>query len=210
MDVKTIALPSEEAEEKYKEYLKAVKTRKEKYVEDLKKVYYALKEGRQVIDIYEAFKKTGVDETGDPKLAISVANEKSVFFFKEDGGAGIFSDNTGKDERVVDVRLPGDTFPRWKMMKNPNANAVENGWQPSRIIRRRKITTKVPVVPAHLMPKGSLSGYHLLWEVDEWEEKDVPVAVRDPYLLKRINANTFVVFAAWDLTEVEQMVMKGQ
>jgi hypothetical protein len=209
MDVKTISMSKTEAEKAYKEYLALVKTRKEGYVEDLKKVYHALKEGRKVMDIYDAFKKTGVDENGDPKLAICKADEKNVFFFKEDGGAGIFSNNTNRDERVIDVRLPGNTFPRWKMMKNPNTDAVKRGWELRRIIKRRRITTKVPIVPAHLMPKGNLSGYYLLWEVDEWKEEAASVAAKDPFLLKRVNANTFIIFAAWDLTEVEQMVMKG-
>ena len=206
MDVKTISMPKEEAKKAYKEYLAIVKTRKEEYVEDLKKVYHALKEGKKVIDIFAAFRDTGNNEEGDPNLAISVASEKSVFFFKEDDGAGIFTRKSWRssynpEELVADVRLPGDTFPRWKMMKDNSGG---------RSIKRQKITTKVPVVPAHLMPKGSLKGYYLLWEVDEWKEQDAPVAVKDPFLLKRINANTFIVFAAWDLTEVEQIVMKGQ
>ncbi len=201
MDVKTISMSESEAGEKYQEYLEAVKTRKEGYLKDLKKVYHALKQGKKVIDIYEAFKNTGVNEEGDPKLAISMADKSEVFFFKEDGGAGIFSKNKWRDEYVVDVRLPGDTFPRWKMRKDPTFDR--------RIIRREKITTKVPIVPAHLLPNGSLKNYYLLWEVDEWKEESAPVAVKDPFLLRRINANTFIVFAAWDLTEVEQIVMKG-
>ena len=91
MDVTTISMPKKEAEKAYGEYLAIVKTRKEGYVKDLKKVYHALKEGKKVIDIYDAFKDTGVNEEGDPKLAIAIASEKSVFFFKEDSGAGIFS-----------------------------------------------------------------------------------------------------------------------
>ena len=206
MDVKTISMPKKDAEKAYGEYLAIVKTRKEKYVDDLKKVYHALKEGKKVIDIYDAFKNTGVNEEGDPKLAIAVANEKSVFFYKEDEGAGTFSKRSWRPDRVMaEVRLPGDTFPRWKMMKHPNPNFTS-----LRVIRRQKLTTKVPIVPAHLMPKGSLGGYYLLWEVDEWKEEAAPVVAKDPFLLKRINANTFIVFAAWDLTEVEQIVMRGQ
>ena len=204
MDVTTISMTEEDAEQKYQEYLEVVKTHKEKYLEDLKKVYKALSDGKKVIDIYKAFKDTGVNEEGDPKLAISVADGRSVFFFKEAGGGGLFSGNDGRSELVADVRLPGDTFPRWKMMKG-----TESWNSDRRIIRRRKITTKVPLVPAYLMPNGGLSNYYLLWEVDEWKEEDAPIAAKDPFLLRRINANTFIVFAAWDLTEVEQIVMRG-
>ena len=49
--------------------------------------------------------------------------------------------------------------------------------------------------------------YFVLFEVAEWNE--VPVA-KDPYLLKRINANAFVVLAEWDVSEVELAVMRGR
>lgn len=198
MDVTTIAMSYSEADQKYKEYLDAVKTRKEKYLQDLKKVYYALKRGKKVVDIYEAFKKTGVGEDGNPKLAISPADEKEITFKKERGGGGWFSPIDFWKEHTVDVRLPAETFSEWVTVQNLSTL--------SNTIKNERVTTKVPIVPAHLLPKGSLSDYYLLWEVDDWK----PVAVaKDPFLLKRVNANTFIVFAVWDLTEIEQMVMKG-
>src|SRR3990167_4980305 len=111
MDITTISMPEDEAEEIYKQYLEVVKTRKEKYLDDLKKVYHALKEGKKVIDIYEAFKKTGIKEDGNPKLAISPANERQVMFHKENQGAGLFTEQSRWiNEKVIDVRLPGQTF----------------------------------------------------------------------------------------------------
>lgn len=200
MDIATVSMPENEAEEVYRQYLKVVKTRKEKYLEDLKKVYHALKEGKKIIDIYEAFKKTGIKEDGNPKLAISPANERTVVFVKEAGGAGLFTEN-GRwvNEKVVDVRLPSQTFPEWETEK-VEGRSWEN-------IKDEKIVTNVPLIPAHLIPEGRLENYHILWEVDEWRE--IAKAV-DPFLLKRINANTFIVLAAWDLTEVEQIVMRGE
>ena len=200
MDVTTVSMPEEEAEVVYKQYLEVVKTRKEKYLEDLKKVYLALKQGKQIIDIYEAFKKTGVKEDGNPKLAISPAHQKTVQFKKETGGAGLFSENKNWHQEVmIDVRLPGDTFPAWATEK------IEN--QTWSRIKNERIVTNVPLIPAHLMPEGKLENYYILWEVDEW----LPVAKAvDPFLLKRINANTFIVLAVWDLTEVEQIVMRGR
>lgn len=193
-------MEEDDAEKAYKDYLAITKTRKEKYLEDLKKVYYALKNGKKVIDIFAAFKNTGVTETGDPKLAIAPANCKTILFKKESGGAGWFAhNNSGWRESNIDVRLPGNTFPEWKLI-NPKERSV--AWN----LERRDITTKVPIIPAHLMPPGDLSKYYILWEVDEWNEI---AKVQDPFLLKRINVNTFLVLAAWDLTEVEQIVMRG-
>ncbi len=210
MDVKTVSMPKGDAEKAYKEYLAVIKTRKkkiekkvEKHLEDLKKVYHALKDGKKVIDIYDAFEDTGIDEDGNPKLAIAQAHRKRVTFRKEIGGGGIFSSDAGKwnwQEKVVDVRLPAETFSEWKDDKGVVPEYASD-------IAQRESTTRVPIIPAHLMPKGKLEKYYLLWEVDEW--KPVP-KVKDPFLLKRINANTFIVLAAWDLTEVEQIVMRGQ
>lgn len=198
MDITTISMSKKKASEVYEKYLEVVKTRKEEYLEDLKKVYHALRQGKKVIDIYEAFEKTGVNEDGEPKLAISLADQKTVTFVKESGGGGIFV-RDGQDfrwygEKVADVRLPGDTFPEWETNKDDD-------------IKRQFVSTNVPVVPAHLLPTGKLSRYYLLWEVDEWREI---AKAKDPFLLRRINANTFIVFAAWDLTPVEQILMRGR
>src|SRR3972149_4096899 len=202
MDVATVSLPENEAEEIYQGYLEAVKTRKEKYLEDLKKVYHALSQGKKVIDIFEAFKKTGVNEAGEPKLAISLASNRQVFFHKETGGAGMFS---GEDwnwaGKVADVRLPAETFPEW---------AREQSERAFRGIARRRVVTNVPLVPAHLLPEGKLDNYYLLWEASEWTEAKSSAKAADPFLLRRINTNTFVVLAEWDLTEVEQIVMRGE
>jgi hypothetical protein len=199
MDINTISMSEQEAKESYKSYVEAVKTRKEKYLEDLKKVYLALSQGKKVIDIFEAFKVTGVNEEGDPKLAISLADKREVRFRKESEGGGWFSEDNAWKEKVADVRLPTNTFPKWRTEKVENAS-----W---RRIKRPNITTNVPIVPAHLLPEGSLERYYLLWEVEEWKAQAI---VKDPFLLRRVNANTFIVFAAWDLTPVEQTVMRGR
>ena len=199
MDVATVSMPEDEADKHYREYLEVVKTHKEKYLDDLKKVYYALKKGKKIIDIYEAFKKTGANEAGEPKLAISQADKKFVTFRKEIRGGGMFADEAGWQEKAVYVRLPAETFANWK---DKDGNVAQQSY----LIARKDIRTKVPLIPAHLMPEGDLSNYYLLWEVDEWQEI---ARAKDPFLLKRINANTFIVLAAWDLTEVEQIVMKG-
>ena len=196
MDIATVSMPENDADKIYQTYLEAVKTRKEKYLEDLKKVYYALKNGKKVIDIFEAFKITGVNENNEPKLAIAPANLKTAYFFKDPGGAGRFAiTRPGWDRSNKDVELPGNTFgEHWVVDANKN-------------ITNQELQTNIPLVPAHLLPQGSLECYYLLWEVDEW--KTIAKAV-DPFLLKRINLNTFIVLAEWDLTEVEQIVMRGR
>jgi len=197
-----ITMEKEEAKKHYQEYLEATKVRKEKYVEELKNLYRYLSQGAKVLDVYEAFKQSGVNDTGEPKLGIAPASWKQITFVKQELGAGVFCKDRGSREKSEAVALPSKTFPDWKVVKAPTE------WNPGRTeIIRENITTKVPLIPATLLPESqSLNGYYILFEVEEWNE--IPVA-RDPYLLKRINANAFVVLAEWDVTEVELSVMRG-
>lgn len=201
----TIGMPEAQAKELYQEYSKEIKKRgddAEKYLKELKSIYYHLSQGHKVIDIFEVFKKSSLKENGDTELAIARADLKNVFFHKQSMGAGTFSVAESKwGGGAMDVSLPSGTFPEWKMIDAPTE------WNPTRkVIEREVLQTKVPLIPAHIMPNGKLDNYYILFEVVEWNE--VPVAA-DPYLLKRINANCFVVLAEWDITPVEQAILRG-
>jgi hypothetical protein len=206
MNVPTIQISKEKAQELYEDYAEVVLRRKEKYLEDLKKIYLHLSKGHKIVDIYEAFKKSGVNEEGDPNLAIVRADAKKCVFHKQDLGGGYFSESQNWNDRKIparfDVNLPTATFPEWKtgMVKVTWNDEEEEG------ILRQTIQTKTTICPAHLLPNGELENYYLLWEVDKWDE--VPVA-KDPFLLRKINANAFLILAEWDLTEIEQAVIRG-
>lgn len=200
MDLTKVEVKAEDAEELYKQYLEVVKVRKEKQYEDLKKVYRALSKGYKVIDIFKAFEDTGMTEDGDPKLAIAQADKREVYFHKRLGGGGVFShDQSDWKTTVKDVELPGGIFSEWLMNEPDKGRSTWN-------IKKRTQGTNVPLIPAHLLPEGKLENYFILFEVDEWREI---ATVADPYLLRRINANTFIVLAEWDVTEVEAIVMRG-
>ncbi len=200
MDKTVITMDKEEAKKHYEEYLEVVKVRKEKYLEELKNLYRHLSEGAKVIDIYEAFKQAGVNEMGEPKLGIAPANCKEIMFVKESLGAGRFAEDRWDRGKTI-VSLPSRTFPDWGV----EITNVEKNW--SQIVRET-VKAKVPVIPATLLPDSkSLDGYYVLFEVAEWNE--VPQK-KDPYLLKRINANAFVVLAEWDVSAVELAIMRGQ
>jgi len=204
--VLVLSIGEEEAEKAYKDYLEAVKGRKEKYLEDLKKVYYNLKQGRKIIDVFKAMETAGVNEKGEPRLAISRAGFPYVFFKKQAIGSGTFGNNFNiewngfeglSNEQVI---LPSGTFPNWEMEKDEKGNP--HRWN----ILKDKLKTKVPLVPAHLLPNGKLESYYILWEANEWEE--LPQK-KDPFLLRRLSSNLFVVLAEWDLTAIEQAVIRG-
>ena len=63
----------------------------------------------------------------------------------------------------------------------------------------------VPLVPPEVLPRANcdLSKRVILWEAD-WTA--IP---RDPYLLKRIGKDAWLVVAAWDLTDVEMSVLRA-
>lgn len=205
MNVATVKVDKELATQKYKEYLEAVKTRKAKEYNALRRTYRALSKGYKVIDIYKAFEDTDVGEDGRPKLAIVRADAKQVYFTKLAGGAGRFSrhrPNTWqRHEMVSDVNLPAGIFKEWQPI-NPNKPITNWG-----NIKDTESVTNVPIVPASVTMPNAPENYYILFEVDKWS-KIAPV--RDPYLLQRINNNSFIVLAEWDVTEVEAIVMRGR
>lgn len=196
--IKPIVMSRKIAREKWKEYIEASKVHGDKYLKDLRGLYYHLKEERKVIDIFEAFKFTGLNEKNEPKLAICKADAKICYFKKENGGSGIFKhNNTWKNEGYNRfVNIPEGTFNNFPLKSNSNWDIAEPV----------TIQTKVPIVPANKLPKkGNLSDYYILWEVDEW--KNVP---KDPFLLRRININLFVIISSWNLTKLERALINGR
>jgi hypothetical protein len=64
------------------------------------------------------------------------------------------------------------------------------------------ISAVVPTIPPEHRPTRSLAGYQILFE-PVWE--DVP---HDPFLTRHLYGSLFVIVAEWDLTEVEQMILR--
>lgn len=193
MEVSTINESRYEARAKYAEYLRAVKTRHTREYETLKNAYRELSRGKQVIDIVETMKNAGVDHLHRPRLAIVRADAKLCWFrwtrhAKKQWASPsipIFSSvNRSYPEKKYSVDLPVDTF--------------GNLHRTDKVLR-----AVVPSIPPSFMPDGDLSKYHILWEA-EWET--IPV---DPMLLKHVGMNLYVVLAAWDLTPLEQAVLRG-
>lgn len=205
MNVATIELDKETATAKYKQYLEANKKIKSKEYSAARRAYLALSKGLKVIDIYKAFEKTGVKTDGSPKLAIVRADSKEVWFTKRERGAGFFSrtrpQTWGQQETASRVLLPEGTFKDWETeAQNPNNPT----W---RRIVDSELVTNVPFVPAHIVMPGKPENYYILFEVDKWRKN---MAVQDPYLLQRLNDNTFVVLAEWDVSPVEAIVMRAE
>lgn len=194
-EIPKIKMPKEQAKEEWKKYVQVLKKRKEKYLKTMKQAMYQMKEGRELIDIYKIMKQVGLNENNEPRLAISRADLDKVTFAKRDSGTGDFEMN-GKDT----ISLPQNTF---KIHWNREEGVTDqNSWR----IDKKRIRTKVPIIPVEILPEGSLSNYYVLWETNEWEE--LP-ETKDPLLLKRISENLFAILGSWDLTELEQSIISG-
>lgn len=198
-NINKITLPKEKAKEEWKKYCEVLKKRKEKFLKIMKDAHYQLKEGRELIDIYDVMKKAGLNDKGEPKLAISRADLTTVYFQKRDEGSGRFGETDDYNSLSYNkdlIELPQKTF---------NIHWERKG-QAEWSINKRLIKTKVPIIPVELLPEGELKNYYILWESKEWEE--VP-ETKDPIILKRISENLFVILGSWDLTPLEQSIMRG-
>ena len=202
MEIEKIQIPEERAKKEYEAYNKLVKKRHDKYLEEMKKCMYQLKQGKNLIDIYKVMEQAGLNKEYQPKIAIARADWKEVFFKKLDEGRGFFSSikEGWSNKKKGDVDLQPRTFTNWLRIKD---NDGTDSWQ----ISKEYIKTKVPIIPAQLTPEGELSNYYILWEVQRWE--DLP-ETKDPLLLKRITENLFAILGAWDITPLEQSIIRGR
>ncbi len=211
MNVDKIKMPIELAKQEWKKYNDLLKTRKEKYLEDMKKAMHQLKQGNELIDIYVVMEKTGVNKLQQPKLAIARADWKNVFFIKKDDGRGFYA-GIKKSWQLAsdgDIDMKPKTFMHWARiqdnikMSDNTTRKVDRRWE----IANETLKTKVPIIPSNLYPEGDLAGYYILWEVEQWQ--DVPPPKDDPILLKRITTNLFVILGYWDVTDLEQSIING-
>lgn len=213
MEIEKIQMPKEKAKAEWKAYNALIKTRHDSYLKDMKKCMYQLSQGKALIDINKVMEKAGVTKNYEPKLAIARADWKETHFHKKDSGRGFFSGRNkswfAKSEG--DIELPPETFVQWLRgkgdLKLKSGDTYKIDKPEEWAIPKAQIRTKVPIIPAQLMPEGKLTEYYILWEVDEWE--DLP-KTEDPLLLKRITENLFVILAAWDVTDLEQSIISGR
>lgn len=193
MDVVTLNEDRIVARKKYAEYLTALKTRTNKEYEAAKNAYRELAKGNMVIDIVATMQRAGVDHLKRPRLAIIQADAKLCYF------------RWGHTRRTSGNSKPIFTK-EWSNWQCPLARESvvlpRSTFDSENQFFDRTLRAVVPTIPPALLPDGDLSKYHILWEA-EWES--IPV---DPMLLKHLGKSLYVVLATWDLTPVEQAVLR--
>jgi hypothetical protein len=183
MNVDTIIITQDEALAKLNEYAGLTVRQFNEEDERLRQLYKAVSKGARVLNIANAFRETGLNEQGHPNLAIARADWKDVRCRLDRDGAAKFSDRNSWRTYAADITLSKGTF----------TSVPSSTW----------IKSAVPHIPPAIRPKISLSNFHILFEVDQWEQ-DYPV---DPFLLRRIQGDLFVVIAEWELTPLEASLL---
>ena len=153
---------------------------------EIERIYRAISKGKTIISVHQAIIHAGLNAEGWPKLAVMRADQQICICERY------------HTDRIT---LRADTPSRaaeW-YFEIPWANRPP---APAAFWRATALLPRIP--PQHRPPQGTLPSYHLLWEAN-WTQMQ-PV---DPYLLRRIGKDAWVVVAAWELTEVEISVLRA-
>lgn len=188
MDIQKIAMNKHEARELLLQYRAHRSAHLPQDVE-IERAYQNIARGRIVVQALASIVKAGFNEQGLPKLAIARADQNHVEWHPIwNGSGGAFKPSQyqrGNAAKSLSIEVMAGSFPG--QQNRPTGRAI------------------VPMIPVWHRPKTALDSYHILWEA-EWR-KAYPV---DPYLLRRIGGDLWLVVAAWDLTEVERAVMASR
>lgn len=182
MQVQPLGVTQEQAVIALREY-KAHRGVYDKRDWEIERIYRQIARGKTVISVQDAIVRAGLDDKRRPRLAICKAHalECVCRFNGNTATFGIHDPMRGLWDKGTG-RITID----W-----PSIGYTDPG------------IALLPRIPPQYRPRTALSGYHLLWEAD-WTA--IP---RDPYLLKQIGRDAWVVLAAWDLTGVEMSVLRA-
>lgn len=191
MNVPTVEMPREKAQKAFNAYRRLVRERLREEDRAIMDGYRELAQGRAIIDLVAAFRETGVNEAGRPRLAVCQAGREWCYYRANSGARNgvLFTHNTNLlwDRRVTDrsiISVPIEALP-----------GIKDGYG---------LRAMVPIVPPQFRPARKLEDFHILWEA-EWQK--IPPPPRDPMLLKRLRGTLYAVVAVWDLTPLEQLIL---
>ncbi len=169
---------------------------------ELLAAYHQLAMGRTVISLNKAMRSAGIDSQGRPVLAVANANANWVWFC---WSAGHLHDADGEWTHPASSFVSDCSMnPGWRIRSATQATKTGTFRFPRdyfSVNLRQDLRARVPIVPPAFRPKACLDNYAVLWEANWTQAPD------DPYLLRRITQDLFVVLAQWDLTEIERSVL---
>jgi hypothetical protein len=196
MNPPIISAPRDVARTKADAYRAQLRKRHDPEYAAAAEAYQLLADGHKLLDIGVAIREGGYDEKMRPRLALARADRRQVYFeWGRYSTTGVYNTNAserwGQQHATLIERI---NFNR----RHGLADAVSG-------------FALVPMIPADVRPAGNATRWHILWEVDAWSDTRIgPRPPTDPYLLRRVRGDLFVVLAEWNLTELEKYVMASR
>jgi hypothetical protein len=188
MDVSTISVDPAFALQKLDEYKQATKNERHDQDVALRRAYKLAAKYR-LINVAAALKETGLNEKGQPRLALARADWKNVAFTSG------WIDGVGTRRCFSHTRWLKDNYIRY---------VIPDGIYPTDALTKNSLSSPVPHIPPSVRPKYKLENYHILFEVKSWEEYPA-----DPYLLRHVHGWIYAVVAEWELSPLELMILGG-
>lgn len=195
MELTTLISP-EEAAERLADY--EAQLTEERTAEDdaIRRGYRAAARGLPVIHLSQTIAAGGWFPNGLPRLAVARADASECWLRVTELSAGrtrvTFCDQEWDRGRArvgahrVELAVPSPTS--W----------TNRPWH------ARTIVPSIP--PQHRPRRRRLRGFHILWEVEQWD----PTPPVDPALIRHLRGDLWTVVAVWDLTDLERAVLAGR
>jgi len=188
MQTQAITVDASEAAKLFRKYHehRAYQTPADREIERIAKL---ISQGKKIVQGMGSIVAAGLNAERLPKLALARADARTCHLQMHYSGGGarmsIAEWVRSRAKIGTSFEFPNGSFP---------------GGKPGHY------KAAVPMIPPDVRPKRGLENYHVLYEA-EWREV-VPV---DPLLLRRIGkSDLWIVLAAWELTDIERMVLAGR
>lgn len=203
MNVPTIEVPTETAQRKLAAYRAQLRRRADAEYEAAAAGYEALAEGKPLLSLADAINSAGLGDDGRPRLAIARADRKQV---KVSDGRFSWRSRVPIGHIVYDA-----TSENFHAFDYAGSLRIDVRWRDGKTVQIPTGYALVPMVPADVRPSGQLRDYFILWEVEQWSDARIGAKPDiDPYLLRHLAGDLYIVEAEWDLTELERAIMSGR
>ena len=170
-------------------YRKLAQDRRTAEDEMLARCYRELDKGRTLLNVDDSIIDAGLNHQELPKLAIARAGHEFVFLNQ---AHETFQFTTACDQYGRPEFRRRGGFHHYRIAW-PELKSVWKTWR-----------SPVPMIPFQFRTPYKLTNYHVLWEVEEWNE----APQEDPFMLRHLIGPMFVVLAHWDLTPLESAVLQ--
>jgi hypothetical protein len=197
MDLAPLEISPEEAAEALRHYEAQLAEERTAEDEAIASGYRAAARGLQVIVLPDVIAAGGwFHDSGLPRLAIARADTRQCFLRIRSGSG------------TRDLIYGDAPWPDVRARVGRHGAVVTVPWQPvaGYVAPYSPRTVVPPVPPQHRPTKRRLPKFHILWEVERWDETP-PV---DPALPRQIRGDLWAVVATWDLTPLERAVLAAR